>query len=325
MMTMQQEVPGLTRERRGAGRRLAALACVLGIVGMAFGGPADNEWLMKLNPTNQWKVTQVYPGLSATVRLETVPSAAKLTSFSRLAVLRENRVLGFVRVVSPSLRGFSVGSLGRTLRVSLLRHGDRLHAFTLETDTQRSWERLSPTEQKEVSRLIALLGHENYSERESATAALKTRDRAILSRLRAAMSHEDPEVRARVEEVGRTISARDYVVPDKLVQVLQRKSGREKPLTRQGFLGVSIADVQQGRLPGALITQVLRDSPAERAGLRLQDVIAAIDDQVLDDSTDVLEIISAKEPGSVARLKILRGGEVVQVRATLAARPIPLP
>jgi len=39
----------------------------------------------------------------------------------------------------------------------------------------------------------------------------------------------------------------------------------------------------------------------------------------------VLEIISAKEPGSVARLKILRGGEVVQVRATLAARPIPLP
>jgi len=211
------------------------------------------------------------------------------------------------------------------MRVSMLRHGDVLHAFTLETDTCRTWKDLPGKEQEEVKTLISRLGDESYARREEATEELKTHGREILPKLREMVEHEDPEVRARAKEVGIAIAGREYVVSPKLAHILRRKSGRRKPLTHQGFLGVSIANVQQGKLPGALITQVLRNSPAERAGIRLQDVILVIDNQVLDDATDVLEIISAKDPGSVARLRIRRGNQIVNAAATLGARPYPLP
>lgn len=309
--------------------RVTIAAGCLVTAGTVFGAKeevaGDVEWLMRPDTTNSWKITQVYPGLSSTVRLETVPSAARIESFSRLVVLRGDRVLGFVRVVSPAPSGFSVGSLGRTLRVSLLRHGDILRTFELETDKRRTWQDLTQAAQQEVMELIARLGDKSYARREAATRELKTRGREVLSKLRQTVGHADPEVRARAKDVGIAISAREYVVPPKLTQVLQRRSGREKPITRQGFLGVSIADVQQGQQPGALITQVLKDSPAERAGICLQDVILAIDAQLLDDSTDVLEIVSAKEPGSIARLKMQRGDEIIEINATLASRPIPLP
>jgi len=280
---------------------------------------------MRLNPTNTWKVTQVQAGLSSTVYVRTTPSATRIPSFTRLAVLRDSRVLGFVRVVGPAPTGFSVGSLGRTLNVSMLRYGDMLSAFMLEVQKRRTWEDLPQADKEETEALIALLGDDSYAQRETATASLKRRGREILSKLRKLAEHNDPEVRTRAREVGTAIACRECVVPQKLAHTLQRRSGRLKPLAQQGFLGVSIANVQHGKLPGALITQVLRDSPAERSGIRLQDVILAIDGQVLDDSTDVLEIVSAKDPRTVVRLKIQRGGGILAINATLASRPIPMP
>jgi len=74
-----------------------------------------------------------------------------------------------------------------------------------------------------------------------------------------------------------------------------------------------------------MIMQIVNGSPAQRCGLQIQDIIVAIDDDVLQDSTDVLEIISAKAPGSKVKLLIRRDGRKINIEAVLASRPQGLP
>jgi S1-C subfamily serine protease len=60
---------------------------------------------------------------------------------------------------------------------------------------------------------------------------------------------------------------------------------------------------------GALVVDVLPDSPADQAGLRTGDVIVAIDEQQLDEEYDLVEIITAHEPGDMVTLQVRRRGE----------------
>ena len=66
---------------------------------------------------------------------------------------------------------------------------------------------------------------------------------------------------------------------------------------------------------GATITEVMPDTPAERAGLEKDDVITAVDDQPVSDGIALIVAIRTHLPGETVEMLVVRGGEerVVEV------------
>ncbi len=97
----------------------------------------------------------------------------------------------------------------------------------------------------------------------------------------------------------------------------------------RGWLGVSIQDVSQQiasamKLPeqtGALVGDVLEDSPAEKAGLKAGDVILTLDGAKVKNSADVRNQIASTSPGTNVTFGILRDGKNMSVTVTLGEMP----
>ena len=71
---------------------------------------------------------------------------------------------------------------------------------------------------------------------------------------------------------------------------------------------------------GAVILEVLKDTPAERAGLKAGDVITEIGDRDIDSSDDVVQALSDAPKGTVS-ITVLRRGQTRKVSADLDAGP----
>ena len=82
----------------------------------------------------------------------------------------------------------------------------------------------------------------------------------------------------------------------------------------RGRIGVTIQEVDQAladsfglaRPRGALISQVERGGPADRAGLKAGDVILAVDGRAVERSGEVPALIAAVEPGTQSELTVWR-------------------
>jgi len=92
------------------------------------------------------------------------------------------------------------------------------------------------------------------------------------------------------------------------------------------FLGIAFSDVDadlasQFRLPvraGVLITDVQRNSPAARGGLREQDIITRINETPVAMGGDVRRVLRALKPGDAVRLTVVRPPN--GARATVTVR-----
>jgi serine protease Do len=89
---------------------------------------------------------------------------------------------------------------------------------------------------------------------------------------------------------------------------------KERGRVARGFIGV-------GLTKGAVIQDVSSGSPAERAGLQAYDVIVEVEGRQVINNEEVIRDISARQPGSVARLAIVRDGRQQNVPVKLAERP----
>jgi len=72
---------------------------------------------------------------------------------------------------------------------------------------------------------------------------------------------------------------------------------------------------------GVLVSEVLEDSPAEKAGIEAGDVITAVDDQEVEDPGAFPKTVSAKEPGTVVTIGLIRAGETLTKKVELAEQP----
>jgi serine protease Do len=63
-------------------------------------------------------------------------------------------------------------------------------------------------------------------------------------------------------------------------------------------------------------------SPAERAGLKAYDVIVGVDGREVIGNDELIRTVSARQPGTVARLDVVRDNRRVVVPVKLAERPI---
>lgn len=97
----------------------------------------------------------------------------------------------------------------------------------------------------------------------------------------------------------------------------------------RGWLGVNIGEVSPAMAAqlgldgeGVMITNVVKDSPAQDAGLKRYDIVTAIDGQILDSSIASLsQIIAEAGESATIKLTVLRGGKEQTLRAKLGSRP----
>ncbi|MCU0707119.1 MAG: Do family serine endopeptidase [Pirellula sp.] len=96
----------------------------------------------------------------------------------------------------------------------------------------------------------------------------------------------------------------------------------------RGFVGIRPASVtptmaQQLSLPenqkGALVEQVTKGMPAEKAGIRVGDVIVAIDGVAITSDSAMRRAIGETKPGVTVAMKILREGKTMEIPVTVAA------
>ncbi|GIW92795.1 MAG: hypothetical protein KatS3mg110_0836 [Pirellulaceae bacterium] len=69
------------------------------------------------------------------------------------------------------------------------------------------------------------------------------------------------------------------------------------------------------------VIQVMPDSPAEKAGVRVGDEVKAVGESSINSFDQLLETLRPRRPGESVRLKLVRDGEPMEVDIELAQRP----
>jgi len=87
-----------------------------------------------------------------------------------------------------------------------------------------------------------------------------------------------------------------------------------------GFLGVALTDAgAPGSNTGAKVMQVVVESPAEKAGLKVDDVVVAIDGRPVRTNTQLRSALQNSRPGKEVTLGVMRDGQQLELKAVLAA------
>jgi serine protease Do len=104
---------------------------------------------------------------------------------------------------------------------------------------------------------------------------------------------------------------------------------RETGKVTRGWMGVQINAVSEDlaatykmkEAKGALVSQVTPGSPAEKAGLQIEDVIVSADGREIVDNGDLSRYIASQPPGKTVKLEVLRDGATKSLSVTLGTFP----
>lgn len=104
---------------------------------------------------------------------------------------------------------------------------------------------------------------------------------------------------------------------------------KENGYVARGWLGVSIQEITSELAEaldmdvpkGALISQIIEDSPAEKSGLKEEDVILFFDGEEIFYSSDLPLTVGAIRPGSEVNAMVLRDGKKKTIQVTVGELP----
>jgi len=119
-----------------------------------------------------------------------------------------------------------------------------------------------------------------------------------------------------------------FAVPSKMVNSVMTSLIKTGKVVR-GWLGVSIQPVtpdlakQFGNkdVRGALVNEVVPDSPAVAAGLQNGDIIVSFDGKPVDGPAALRNIVAATPVGKKVKLEVLRDKKVIPIEFTVAEQP----
>lgn len=121
-----------------------------------------------------------------------------------------------------------------------------------------------------------------------------------------------------------------FAIPATLARQVMDQITTQGNVTR-GWIGVEAQDItpelaESFKLKlaqGALIAGVLRNSPAERAGIRAGDILLTIEGKPISDTSSMLNLIAALTPNQKAKFKIARAETTIDVVVLIGKRPKP--
>ncbi|MBS0337714.1 MAG: Do family serine endopeptidase [Proteobacteria bacterium] len=101
----------------------------------------------------------------------------------------------------------------------------------------------------------------------------------------------------------------------------------------RGWIGVEVQEITPALAEsfklkdtrGTIIAGVLRNGPADKAGVKPGDVLVGIEGKPVTDPQNMLTLVAGLQPGSNARLKLRRGQEELEISVVVGKRPKPQP
>lgn len=121
-----------------------------------------------------------------------------------------------------------------------------------------------------------------------------------------------------------------FAIPTALARQVMEQIVAQGNVTR-GWIGIEAQDItpelaesfRLSKPQGALIAGVLRNSPADRAGLRAGDILLTIEGKPVIDSGSMLNLIAALKPNQKATVQIARAEQTISISILIGKRPIP--
>lgn len=115
-----------------------------------------------------------------------------------------------------------------------------------------------------------------------------------------------------------------FTIPIKMAKAVMEQIIATGKVTR-GWLGVKIQEITPdlaksfglSRNDGAVVTEVIKDSPADRAGLQQGDVILAYEGVVIDSANHLRNMVSASRIGTKAKLTVFRHDKETELQVTI--------
>jgi serine protease Do len=100
---------------------------------------------------------------------------------------------------------------------------------------------------------------------------------------------------------------------------------KDKGKVVRGYLGTTVQKITPEiadsmglkQVRGALVAEVMKNTPAERAGIKTGDIITGFDGKEVKDSTDLPTQVARVKPGTTVKLKVLRDGKEVSFPITV--------
>ena len=118
-----------------------------------------------------------------------------------------------------------------------------------------------------------------------------------------------------------------FAIPANLVRAVAMDLIEDGKVDR-GYIGISLRPIDElsskslklEKVAGALVDDVLKDSPAEKAGIEAGDVILELDGKPINSSNDLQSYVAQKRAGDKVNLKLWRDGKSLTKSVTLKRR-----
>jgi Do/DeqQ family serine protease len=119
-----------------------------------------------------------------------------------------------------------------------------------------------------------------------------------------------------------------FAIPINMAKEVMRQLITRGRVVR-GWLGIVIQDVNDQlaqsfgvrEKDGVLVSDVMRGSPAEAAGLRPGDVVVGFADTAIKEVPDLQRRVAAMTPGTSAEMKVMRDGAATTVKVVIGEMP----
>jgi serine protease Do len=93
----------------------------------------------------------------------------------------------------------------------------------------------------------------------------------------------------------------------------------------QGFLGINLQSMDEKlakafglqKIEGALVTNIVKDSPAEKGGLEVEDIILSVNKKPIENAAALRNVVYMMKPGSQILLTIWRKGKLHELSFTI--------
>jgi membrane-associated protease RseP (regulator of RpoE activity) len=148
---------------------------------------------------------------------------------------------------------------------------------------------------------------------------------ALATAVPAAAADDEQPIRVRERAVIRTGDGEE---PD-VIMLRGHDPMRFAMLASRGFLGVALTALTPelrehfgvAKDAGVMVGRVEADSPAAKAGIRVGDILTAVDGEPVEGSWDLGHAMREKDAGDTVSIELYRAGRPQTVTATVAERP----
>ncbi len=118
-----------------------------------------------------------------------------------------------------------------------------------------------------------------------------------------------------------------FAIPSNMAKEVIAQLKKYK-IVKRGWLGVSIQDVDENSAKalglsepkGALVANVFKNQPADKAGIKVGDIIIAVNGKPVEDSRALTRAIGRLKPGTRAKITLWRNGVIKDVWVKLGER-----